>query len=132
MKAEGEQKESGQYGRDPFRNELMRKSFFKPFERGDLYHPVEGSRVAADPAVRAKVLAEAIPALSRATGANPVDGFFLDNNVDMMTTMKNGWPAGRMNSDHKLNNWLHGDFRDVGYFFVYRLYDDICTRGVLR
>lgn len=101
-------------------------------ERGDLYHPTAGSAVATDPAVRAKVLAEAIPALSRATGANPVERRFGDNNVNMMTTLKNGWPAGRMNSDFKLNNWLHGNFRDVGYFFVYRLYDDICTRGVLR
>ena len=74
---------------------------------------------------------EAIPALSRATGANAIPEAFSRNNKDMMT-LKNGWPAGRMNSDHKLNNWLHGDFRDVGYFFVYRLYDDICTRGVLR
>ena len=37
-----------------------------------------------------------------------------------------------MASHLKGRKWLHGDFRDVGYFFVCPLYDNICSRGGLR
>jgi hypothetical protein len=105
------------YGRDPFRP-----------------HPTAGSAVATNPVVRAKVLAEAIPAMSRATGANAILGSFSGDNFDMMIVGKsnNRWPASRIANDVKQEKWLHGDFRDVAYFFVHPLYNDICTRGGLR
>ena len=49
-----------------------------------------------------------------------------------MMTLKNGWPAGRIANRVKKEKWLHGDFRDVAFFFVHPLYNDICTRGGLR
>ena len=28
--------------------------------------------------------------------------------------------------------WLHGDFRDVAYFYNFMLYDDIVSKGGLK
>lgn len=32
----------------------------------------------------------------------------------------------------KQDHWLHGDFRDVAYFYNYPLYDDIVAKGNLK
>jgi hypothetical protein len=114
--------------------QLQRKSFFKPFECGDLYHPTSGSAVATNPVVRAKVLAEAIPSLSWATGANPVDNRFGRRNLNMMVIGKNSnrWPESRIASDWE-ERWLHSDFKDIAYFFVFNLFDNIVrTQGRLH
>ena len=72
--------------------------------------------------VRCKLLAEALPATSFATGANEISVRF-SKNIDMMEEFKNGWPLAERNNNP---NWLHSDFRDVAYFYNWKLYDDIC------
>jgi len=81
------------------------------------------------------LFAEAIPALSHATGRNSINGYFAavtpagDGNIDLMTKKRgdNVWPAVRDDT-----HWLHGDFRDVAYFYNYPLYDDIVAKGGLK
>ena len=108
---------------------LRTNSIFTHFYDSDIYG-TNGSAIVADPTVRAKLLAEAIPALSFATGANAVPAKFggPDNNVNMNVEFKTvgmTWPRPSM-------NWEHGDFRAVAYPFNYKLYDNIRDRGLLK
>ncbi|MFO7534753.1 MAG: hypothetical protein R6X19_03565 [Kiritimatiellia bacterium] len=80
---------------------------------------------------RSLLLAETIPALSFATGANPVQGIedLGGMNINMQSQVvdggfQNGWPAGRM-SGWSGNRWLHGDYRAVAYIYVCELFEDI-------
>lgn len=107
----------------------------KPFYDSRLHYddPI-GSQLAGDYTIRSKLLAEAIPALSFATGANLVP-FYFNDNIDMME-FKNGneWPLIRIAHPEKGRRWLHGDFRDVANIYNYKLFDDICSpaRGGLQ
>ena len=58
-------------------SQLRTNSFFKRFYRDDLYG-ANGSTVAADAQVRGKLLAEAVPATSRAAGRNRMNDFGLN------------------------------------------------------
>ena len=68
--------------------------------------------------VRARILADGIPALTFAAGANPIDGFI---NVNMQGEADNGWP--RTNGDVKI--WQHSDIRKVAYYYVYKIFERI-------
>jgi hypothetical protein len=106
--------------------DLRASSIFKPFYDLNIYGP-NGSAIVSNPVVRAKLLAEAIPAISRATGRNAVPLLFDDNNVDMMLFKAQGmtWPRND-------NNWKHGDYCGVAYLFNFGLYNDIVFRGSLQ
>lgn len=105
---------------------LRGDSAFKIFYDLNLHYSAIGSILATDPAVRAKLLAEAIPALSFATGRNPVP-FTFNDNKDMMEFKTAGmtWPRPK-------GNWWHSDFKGVAYSFNYGLYDDIRDRGDMK
>jgi hypothetical protein len=111
-------------------DQLRTNSFFRVFCRSDLYDPVGGSNVAKNRQVQSKLLAEAIPATSWATGGNMIDGRFSENNTDLMSLKNNQqWTAER-----DTDKWRHGDFKDVSYFFNFKLYDEMCSpsRGGLQ
>ena len=78
------------------------------------------------------ILAYNIPAVSSATGRirlpsnSPVAGNFNLNTLDFKS---NGW--GR-NHRWYLQRWLHSDMKDMAYFHVYKLFNDLCTKGNLR
>lgn len=111
-------------------DQLRTNSFFRVFYRSDLYDPVGGSNVAKNRQVQSKLLAEAIPATSWATGGNMIDGRFSENNTDLMSLKNNQqWTAER-----DTDKWRHGDFKDVSYFFNFKLYDEMCSpsRGGLQ
>ena len=112
--------------------------FFKPFDEPKLCDTNQDV-LANNPVLMHKLLAEAIPALSHATGRNPIEDFGSpvngdpdnpDGSIDLMTKKRsdNAWPAVR-GSTH---NWLHGDFRDVAYFYNFSLYNDIVNKGGLK
>ena len=68
--------------------------------------------------LRAKLLADAIPALSYSAGANETGGT-IKNNVDYMTKCEAGeWPR-------KNKAWHHSDLKNVAYYFTYKLYEKI-------
>jgi len=72
----------------------------------------------------AKLLAEAIPSLSGPVGGSPLDKV---KNVNMHSACRDAafWPA--RDEVDKPNRWLHGDYKNPAYAYVYRLYDQ-CTR----
>lgn len=101
---------------------------FKPFYDSQLF-TTNGTSIALQPAVRAKLLAEAIPSISRATGRNPVEDRFGGeaNNIDMM-----GYKTPGMTWPRELGRWLHSDYQEVAYIFNYALYENIVSRGGLK
>lgn len=103
--------------------QLVGNSFFQPFCVAGLYS-AEGSEIAADPNIRAKILAEAVPATSRATGRNAINGCFA-RNIDMMQYKTSGWPR-------EDGRWTHSDLKKVAFQYVYELYRSIISRGGLE
>ena len=101
---------------------LQTNSFFRLFDDTALYG-TNGGAVAQAPQARAQLLADAIPAVSRAMGRNPLTGFG-GGAVDM-NAMRNGWPQVRQDDDNLKNRWLHSDLKNVAYLFTYRVFDDI-------
>ena len=97
----------------PFRNETERMSSTNLFSVTD---------TAATPELRARFLADAIPAESHAAGANAFDENVLANNVSLMGQMSNNnrWPE---KDDDNNPIWKHSAFKQVAYFFTYRLFD---------
>lgn len=98
---------------------LMQHSFFKPFDNQELFTST-GSSVAANPALRSQLLADAIPALSFAAGANRTT-YFGPENQDMTDKENRNyapWPRTR-------NRWFHGDIVNLAYPYVIPLFDDI-------
>lgn len=98
----------------------------------------EGSKFAT--ANRGTLLAEMIPALSFASGRNPVASLSASHNINMQHLVENGqvidqgfqngWPVERVNDSDKRERWLHGDYRTVAFYYVYQLFDDIVkTKG---
>lgn len=108
--------------------QLQANSFFGSFYDDDLYGP-NGSSLASNSYVRAKILAEAVPATSRATGRNEVDEFFTAN-IDLMS-FKTGWPSIRVGENSE-GPWFHSDFKNVAYPYVHSFFDDMVLKGGLK
>ena len=75
--------------------------------------------------LRAKFLADAIPATSFAAGANFTGG--LKDNYNMQTETPNGWPEDRCENegDKIIQYWHHSDIKNVSYYYVYKLFEKI-------
>jgi hypothetical protein len=50
-----------------------------------------------------------------------------ENNLDMQTEFKDGWPAERQNED-----WRHSDLKKIAYPFIFRLFDSFVELGQLN
>lgn len=111
------------------RSQLQTKSFFKPFCIADLFGS-NGSVVASNAEIRGKVLAEAIPATSRATGRNPVSLTF-NENVDLMSKLTK-WPEELKSDEFPSGRWRHCDFKDVAYPYCYSFFDHVVLKGELQ
>jgi len=113
---------------------LATNSFFEHFDDEALYG-INGSAVAAQPAVRAKLLADAIPALSNPAGGNPINNFNLpgqSRNHDMHGMKDNdAWPQNRVQSDHG-RDWLHSDIKNIAFRYVYKVFELISNEGGLQ
>ena len=77
--------------------------------------------------LRARFLSDAIPATSRAAGASGFDDGILAGNIQMDSGGRNGcmsnvdkWPK---KDKRKQPIWEHSDFKQVAYYFVYKLFD---------
>lgn len=71
-------------------------------------------------------LAEYVPAVSSPVGGNSTAPSQLENHDLNSSSYRNGW--GR---DHNvyLQKWFHSDMKDMAYFYVYPLYDELKTKG---
>ncbi len=92
-----------------------------------LYTSSGGNTIAADPAKRTQLLAEAIPALSTPTGSRFVYSFDAEGNYDMPVQYadQTHWPRG--NSFDTIKPWFHSDMHDVAYLYLYKLYNQIVS-----
>ena len=117
---------------------LQTDSFFQQFypTGANGLYGTNGNAIAATYVEQSELLAKSVPAVSCAAGRNSInDTFFTfgQGNADMMSfrilTGPNQyqWPTSR--SDQ---NWRHGDFKDVAYYFVYSLWDNVVQQGSLK
>jgi len=82
---------------------------------------------------RFALLAKAIPALSGATGNSAVsipDPNSMPRNWDMNAVFHSAaWP--RTQGDYG-TRWLHSDIKNIAYFYIASLFDDIAQKGELK
>ena len=74
-------------------------------------------------------LAKYVPAVSHPVGGNAV----LRNNEDHdlnSSEFRNGW--GRKAEKDGSQPWKHSDMKDIAYFYVYKLYEQLITKGNLK
>ena len=82
-----------------------------------------------------RALAEHVPAISSPVGGNSV-GNDVTENIDMNDDSNdgilrpNGW--GRSFANKYKLDWQHSDMKDMAFFYVYPLYDQVTTKGALR
>jgi hypothetical protein len=94
----------------------------------DLYGASAGNTIAADPAKRAQLLAEAIPALSTPAGSSSISTLLSGRNHNSPAEFADlvNWPRGRLNSSGPAI-WHHSDMREVAYVYLYKLYDQLSS-----
>jgi len=102
--------------------------FFGHFENRNIYTSTNGLIVSGNPAYRAQLLADAIPAESFAVGANPVEVWGEEgktaNNVNMAVRFKDE----NNFSKSAVQNWVHSLFVGAPYMCVHGFYDNIVSR----
>ena len=113
--------------------DLKTNPFFAHFANTTLLDANLGSAEAAIYDERARVLSEAMPALTNPAGANPVDLFEPEEptgesrNINMMT-LQNGWPQERGDDQ----DWKHSDIRELAFLYSYKVYERITELGGLN
>jgi hypothetical protein len=115
-------------------DQLKQKPFFKPFLFPDLHDPAKGSAEAAKTEVKYKTLATGIPASSYAIACNAIDrinlgGGAVNKNFNIEAQFKNGWIE---NVGAEGDDWLHSDFKDVAFTYVYPMYEKMIDLGELN
>lgn len=78
------------------------------------------------------ILAYNIPAISSATGKMPtirgkLDAFNLNLNSSQFKS--NQWGRNHLGYEQR---WLHSDVKDMTFQCVYKLFEDIITKGALK
>ena len=93
------------------------RPLFTPFADSSLHRNGFDGRV--DDILRARMLGDAIPAESFATGANPIDDRARVANYDMEAHWRNGGPR-LLNDD-----WKHSDIKNAAYYYTYSIFERI-------
>jgi len=78
--------------------------------------------------------ARAIPAMSFATAANEIKGLAVGRNFNMENVGRNGtdWPTEGHGLSADENRWLHSDFKNVAFPYVYLLFKKFKEEGGLQ
>ena len=102
-------------------DELIRNTIFRPFDDTWLHTSGVLSSNAVE-TVRARILADGIPALSFAAGANEFKPGVVSANINYTDSayFKNGYPE-----DLKSKRWRHSDLKRFAYYFVYGFFNKI-------
>lgn len=93
------------------------RPLFTPFADSSLHRNGFDGRV--DDILWARMLGDAIPAESFATGANPIDDRARVANYDMEAHWRNGSPR-LLNDD-----WKHSDIKNAAYYYTYSIFERI-------
>ena len=106
--------------------QLRRDSFFRFFKYVDLYDESKGSAEANKKQVQHELLSAAIPAMSYAAAANPIEEIERKGNANfnMMNKKNGGWPR-------PTGDWQHSDFRDVAFSYVVPMFQEMINQGKL-
>ena len=113
------------------REDMIEHPLFTPFtsetEKMSSTNLFSVSDDSAGPPLKARFLADAIPAESHAAGANYLDVLEESGNLRMDVSEDNGcmanedkWPE-RDNQKNPI--WKHSAFKQIAYFFTYKLFD---------
>lgn len=98
--------------------EMVTSPPFLPFAERDWLHSTNAVTATQIAEVRDRILADGIPALTFAAGANEA-GVLVDNyNYQNVSGTPNGWPR-------TTGVWRHSDLKDVAYFYVWKLFEKI-------
>lgn len=73
-----------------------------------------------DYGLRARMLGDAIPAESFATGANETGG--LAGNYNVHAAMADDWPKS---DDNDNVIWEHSDVKNVAYYYLYQFFEKV-------
>ena len=73
-------------------------------------------------------LAKYVPALSSPVGGNTVLGRNRDFDLNS-DTFRNGWGRPAVKNQ---TPWLHSDMKDMAFFYVYKLYEQLVQKGSLK
>ena len=99
------------------RDDIVRHPVFLPFEEGWLFTTNAISPAAVAP-IRSRILADGIPAMSFAAGANPLGNNAVSGNIDYGTCKSGEWPRAR-------GRWLHSDIKNVAFRFVHEFFEKL-------
>lgn len=73
-------------------------------------------------------LAKYVPAVSHPVGGNKVldstDYYDFDMNQERFVPRPNGWGRPAVNGEYP---WKHSDMKDLAYFYVYKLYEQLVS-----
>lgn len=118
-------------------DQLKEEPFHLKLLYPDLYDPDNGSAAAGPTIKRYELLATGIPAMSFAVAVNPLPKLEIVNpgetrNFNMPAAMKNEyavWPTHSFQKNPE--DWLHGDFKDVSFQYLYPMYQKMIDLGNL-
>lgn len=97
--------------------EMVTSPPFLPFAE-DWLHSTNAVTTTQIAEVRDRILADGIPALTFAAGANEAGGLVDNYNYQNVSGTPNGWPR-------TTGVWRHSDLKDVAYFYVWKLFEKI-------
>lgn len=105
--------------------DLKKHPVFRPFDESWLYTTNCISATAISAPMRARILADGIPAMSFAAGANETAGVAENYNYQSLTP--NGWPSERreVRNFRRIDVWLHSDIKNVAFHYVYKFFEKI-------
>ena len=99
--------------------ELIRNPIFRPFDEAWLCSTGNVCSNAVR-AVRARILADGIPATSFAAGANELKSGVVRDNINYTSPayLENGYPRGN-------EKWRHSSLKQFAYYFAFRFFEKI-------
>ena len=96
------------------RHDIVRHPVFRPFDEDWLFTTNAISPESVEP-IRARILADGIPATSFAAGANPIGSGAVAGNIDYETCKSGQWPR-------RDGRWLHSDIKNVAFIFNHKFF----------
>ena len=105
------------------RDDIVKHPVFKPFDEDWLF-TTNSTLPEAVAQIQARILADGIPALSFAAGANRFDDDdIVKGNIDYATCKSVVWPRWR-------GRWLHSDIKNVAFWFNHLLFKKLVNEEI--
>ena len=109
--------------------EMVTSPPFLPFAERDWLHSTNAVTATQIAEVRDRILADGIPALTFAAGANETGGATDDYNYNSFMANVESWPRFSRENGVKRLLWHHSDIKNIAYYFVYPLFELLVSEG---